>query len=880
MLAIKKDKKEEERDGGGNPYKGLEKTSVLQEARTFNETPVNPRKCTAILAKILYLLNQGEVLGTTEATECFFAITKLFQAKDTVLRRLVYLGIKELSGIAEDVIIVTSSLTKDMTGKEDNYRAAAIRALCTITDPVMLQAIERYMKQAIVDRNPAISSAALVSSLHLSKTANEVVKRWANEAQEAMNSDNVMVQYHALGLIYHLRKQDRLAITKLLSKLTKMSLKSPYAVCLLIRIACKMIEEEDSDTSSPYFDFVESCLRHKSEMVIYEAAHAIVNMKRTTSRELAPAVSVLQLFCSSPKPTLRFAAVRTLNKVAMTHPAAVTACNLDLENLITDTNRSIATLAITTLLKTGAESSVDRLMKQIATFVSEISDEFKIVVVQAIRSLCTKFPKKHGILMNFLSGMLRDEGGLDYKTSIADTIITVIEDNSEAKDNGLAHLCEFIEDCEHTSLAVRILHLLGQEGPRTANPCRYIRFIYNRVLLENATVRAAAVSALARFGALCDDLLPNVLVLLSRCMMDSDDEVRDRATYFKAILEQHEASLNSQFILNGLQVSLTSLEKALHSYTLSPASSADPFDMKSVPVAQVTDDQPKASTVEGSLSTKGHKEKPSATRHDMFVERLAAVPEIAALNLGQLFKSSQPAELTESETEYVVQCIKHVYAEHIVLQLDCTNTLNDQLLENVAAELEPPEGWELVADISCPRLEYNVSGTCYIVLKTPEEVSECVGTLAASLKFTVKDCDPTTGEPDTEEGYNDDYQLEDIDISVADYVQRVMKGNFSSAWEELGAENELEDTYSLATMKTLEEAIKNIILYLGLQPCERSDKVAEGKSSHTLLLSGVYRGGHEVLVRAKLALSEGVAMQLTVRSQDPSVSEVLATAVA
>ena len=47
----------------------------------------------------------------------------------------------------------------------------------------------------------------------------------------------------------------------------------------------------------------------------------------------------------------RFAAVKTLNKVAMKHPAAVTACNLDLENLITDSNRSIATLAITTLLK-------------------------------------------------------------------------------------------------------------------------------------------------------------------------------------------------------------------------------------------------------------------------------------------------------------------------------------------------------------------------------------------------------------------------------------------------------------------------------------------------------------------------------------------------
>ena len=79
-------------------------------------------------------LLQGTPLNSTEATETFFAITKLFQSHDVTLRRLVYLAIKEMSKIADDVIIVTSSLTKDMTGKEDQYRASAIRALCTITD--------------------------------------------------------------------------------------------------------------------------------------------------------------------------------------------------------------------------------------------------------------------------------------------------------------------------------------------------------------------------------------------------------------------------------------------------------------------------------------------------------------------------------------------------------------------------------------------------------------------------------------------------------------------------------------------------------------------------------------------------------------------------
>lgn len=81
---------------------------------------------------------------------------------------------------------------------------------------------------------------------------------------------------------------------------------------------------------------------------------------------------------SSPKSALRFAAVRTLNRISINYPQAVISCNVDLEQLITDQNRSIATLAITTLLKTGAEASVERLMKQIGTFVSEISDEFKV----------------------------------------------------------------------------------------------------------------------------------------------------------------------------------------------------------------------------------------------------------------------------------------------------------------------------------------------------------------------------------------------------------------------------------------------------------------------------------------------------------------------
>lgn len=79
-------------------------------------------------------------------------------------------------------------------------------------------------------------------------------------------------------------------------------------------------------------------------------------------------------------------------------------------------------------------------------------------------------PQKYRGLMNFLSNVLREDGGFEYKKAIVDAILVLIRDIPEAKEMGLAQLCEFIEDCEFTFLSVQILHLLGEEGPRTKDP--------------------------------------------------------------------------------------------------------------------------------------------------------------------------------------------------------------------------------------------------------------------------------------------------------------------------------------------------------------------------------------------------------------------------
>ena len=58
------------------------KTTVIQEARVFNESPISPRKCRALLTRVIHLLYIGESFNAQEATTLFFGTTKLFQHKD------------------------------------------------------------------------------------------------------------------------------------------------------------------------------------------------------------------------------------------------------------------------------------------------------------------------------------------------------------------------------------------------------------------------------------------------------------------------------------------------------------------------------------------------------------------------------------------------------------------------------------------------------------------------------------------------------------------------------------------------------------------------------------------------------------------------------
>mmetsp|Transcript_121639 Transcript_121639/g.214467 ORF Transcript_121639/g.214467 Transcript_121639/m.214467 type:complete len:925 (-) Transcript_121639:145-2919(-) len=904
--AIKDNLKMEEKEFH-NRWASQDKASVMQSARCFSETPIDFEKCVGLLTNVMYLLQQGEKFTQDEMTRLFFDVTKLFQCPNTRLRRMVYLIAKELEPSESEVFMMMSCLIKDMNSKDDCFRANSVRVISRILDPAMAAQIDRYLKTAIVDKNPFVASSALIAGINLSRTVPDVVKRWVNEVQTTVQSQHQMVQFHALALMYELKKTDRLALHKVVTQLAKSQLKSPMAECLLIRYAAQILmTERDPSVEKILMAYLDNCLRHKNEMVTYEAARSLCHLavcdksgesNTVFGYDITHATTVLQIFLTSLKPVIRFGAIRTLNLLAQHRPQMAARCNTDMEPLLSDQNRSTATLALTTLLKTGHESSVERLVKQITTFMSDISDSYKLEVVRAVKGLCLQYPGKYKVLMSFLSSNLREDGSNDFKTDIVDALILIIGQVPAAREVGLTHLCEFIEDCEYASLCVRILGFLAEEVPKTSLPSKYIRFIYNRLILENASVRAAAVDTLTKIAIKCDALKQDILILLQFGQNDNDDEVRERISLYSTVLEQcldeskPDAKVGCQALMSvEMPFSIDALYDGLLDHLNSEVKHL-PFNLNDLPTeesykatakAQAALTEKKKPVIAGMPAPKTAADEAKAVA-EAKEAKAAANAELMKLlseigtDVGPLQHSCKPKYLTETEAEYTVQVIKHMFKQHLVLEMYVSNTLQGTCLENVEVKLTGLQpNWTDVGGSSIDRLDHGQQASAYVVLQRngEDEDNLVTGSLGAALHFLMK-------EEDDPVGFEDDYPVENINISVGDYMSAkgLAQGQFKSVWEEFSKAAEATEKLSL-NFKSLETAVEAIIALLNMEPCDKTGRVESGVRGHTLLMSGVFLGGNTVLVKALVGMdpNHGCLCKISCRSRSQNVCNVLAKA--
>jgi coatomer protein complex subunit gamma len=293
-----------------------------------------------------------------------------------------------------------------------------------------------------------------------------------------------------------------------------------------------------------------------------------------------------------------------------------------------------------------------------------------------------------------------------------------------------------------------------------------------------------------------------------------------------------------------------------------------------------------------SLEVTSQEKKARITpRATNYAQQLLSIPQLA--NLGELLNSTPPQYLTESDmvsSPYHVKVIKHIFPRHIVLQYPVTNTLQEQVLRNLTLEMGTNEDNGYTIQTIIPALEavYNEPSDIYAIIKRPpvkstdKEFKFPAANLWNNLRFYIHDIDAKTNQVNNE-GFPDEFQLDEVEIKIADFMRRQSVPNFSTLWAQTDNSDQyssIVSTFSLSTVPSLKDGVNEMIKVLGMIPCENSQQVADNATKHVLFLSGqfVELGGIPVLARVRMRFSpqQGAGMELTVRSTNKFLSEALA----
>ncbi|CAD8045387.1 unnamed protein product [Paramecium sonneborni] len=836
------------------PYHNLQKSSVLLESRCFNDPQLQDKKCRQILSKLIYLINQGEKFNDQESLSLFFGITKLFSSNNVDLRRMIYLMIKEFKD-ENSMYVVISCLAKDITSKNDLFRINALRTLPYVLDQSNLVQLDRYLKNAILEKSQPISSAALIAGLQIFRISSDFIRKWTNEVADRLNSKYPQNSFHALILLHEIKSNDKVTFTKILTGLTKETL-VPIANMQVIRFIREILNSDELDQQYEKV-FTEYLLRqiHKSqEIVIFEACKALCDLKCLSNKDLQPMVQVVTLFLSSNNVINKFVALKILNRLISNPIRRSLISSSQIEPLIQDSNKSLSSLAVSILLKVCQETNIERLLNQIFEYLNDMSDEFKIDVLRSVKALAKNSPNKWKPIIHFLQQTFKCEASQEFKKYSIEIFEFIIHEIPEARETAILALADYIEDCQHSALQLSVLSILNREASKKQCPTRVIRIVNNRLHLEDAEIRAAAVGVLGKFLLHYPNEKVNLLELLSASAQDPDEEVRNRSKFYvnesaapkeeNTPLSIEELDAIEAYLQQNIQEIQQSNEEILQLEKIMAYAEQNKGKIKKTEVLQ--------ELVEEELIQTHEAESGFETYKKLFKE------STIFCDYGVLRKSSKAFNLTDSKCEYLVTVVKHFFDNHIILEYKVKNTLDNVTLNDVSLELTiKNQNLQFERIVPAKQIQPQCVSNILVGLQFNPNLRLVQSNIQSILTFTVNENGTS---------YQDEYQTEDFMITYSDFflpIQWFKK--FQNEWESL-KQQEMSATYQL-DYKNTDIAIKELVKHFGFQVCDNSDQIQIQNKFHTLLLSGKYLDNKNALVICQIGFQQNIGCVLKIKSK-------------
>ena len=900
----------------------MRKELIIQNATVFNDKNIKTNECIDILVDLIYLLNQGRKFTSQEKETLFFNTSKLLHSANISLRRLIFLFVKHLN-FWQNSFILTGSLINEINQQGgDLIKPCCFRLLGQIIDNSSVNAVERYLKVAISNKNTEIASSALICTLIMVFKGFNVAKNWISEISEKLNNSigqNNLITFHTLLLLKEIKDKDKLFLIKIFSKIADASKsRSQFALCQLIRYISQLMNKEElkSETVKVFTIFLERCTYKVEDSIKIEACRAIFSLKKKTNLNKTAIEAITDLLTSVNKCT-KFAALKTLDKFISkgNFPAGSSLeLFLEIERIIEDSgnNSSTKAYALSIFLKISKDLSDSRLEKMFKAFIEQypkFKEDFKKEIVVISKEISKNNPKKNKLYYNFFSSIFKLDANPATKLEILDALIWYFYNDKDLKLQTLFFLAEIIPDCQYDVVKIKILNLLGNECQSITNPGKLVRYIYNQIILESPMVRASAISALGEIAFKEISLRKTIINLIKKSFNDIDSEVRERAFfYYKAVTqlkdnneEENEENdtektnennnivdfifpskkkgnnpLNNDLDIDIIQTILKNeKDNLLGSDDIANELKGilnNPEKISQILIKNKMN-EPKKTDKKNIKEEEENKTEEDDYKKTMF-RKLYGNPKII----------TPYKKLTDQTAEYFTKYSKIIHEQIVVLDFEITNTIELQSINNVSIDIEDSQNsgfdFNKTEIIEIKSLNTNQTGHLYLKLSKEPNIVYSSCSFHIILKFDLQELD-VKGNPHgipVKETYKIDKLIE---ISYADYYipnSKVNLENFSEFWQmaEKSKYKREEEKIGLP-YNNIKSAAKNFSEIIGLLPINNINNVESSAKKFEFVYAYINYLDYLLFIKFQVVFNDQnkCLAQVIILSQDDTVPKMI-----
>lgn len=738
-----------------------------------------------------------------------------------------------------------------------------------------------------------------------------VAKSWISEITDKLNDSigqDTLITFHTLLLLTKIKANDKLFLIKIFSKIIdNQSEKEPLAMCQLIRYISQMMKREELDNNvlHNFNAFLEKCLYSLEDAIRIEACRAILESTKTKAALQKNAVTVICDLLPSTNKIVKYAALKTLNKfIAFYSTSIAIDIFVEIEKVIEDpnVNSSIKAIALSIFLKISKGLSDYRLEKMFKTFVEQFSkfkEEFKREIVIISKAISRENKAKNMLYYNFFCELFKLESGPQTKLELLDALIWFIYNDEVLKIQALFFLAEYITDCQHDVVKVRILNLLGNESHLTASPGKLIRHIVNQINLETPMVRASAIAALGAIAFKQQNQRKTIMKYIKKSFNDSDSEVRERAFFqYKALAELDKENEASK-IKNSLYIFAKDMKQppldidVLQSILKTEKENLLNSNNVANEIVNIMKDPEKVGQIlsKNKLTEKGSKKDKveNKVKEKVFdIPGMADNDEYKKTTFAKIYGIPKQVtafkKLTDQSAEYLTKFRKIVYDKAVIIDFEITNTIELQMINNVKIEIENLESngfdFNKTEIIEIDKLGSNQAGHVYLKLSKEEDFfySSCSFNIVLNFDLQELDIKGNAHGIAVKEQYKIDQSVEVVFSDYFKVNKKVDFNNFKDVWK-LAENSQYFKTDETLGMpyKDIKAAAIGLSEIIGLMPLNNIDNIEPNAKKFEFIYAYVSYLNNLLFIKIQIIFDdEGKCYaHIVILSQDESIGELI-----